>query len=45
MTTLPTESDTVILISKNGMGNADEALMQKLIGTYLRLLLEKVITL
>jgi hypothetical protein len=40
VTYLPTDSKTVIIISKNGMGNADEALMQKLIGTYLRLLLE-----
>jgi selenium metabolism protein YedF len=40
MTNLPTDSKTVILISKNGMGNSDETLMQKLIATYLRLLLE-----
>ncbi len=40
MTNLPTDSKTVILINKNGMGDADETLMLKLIGTYLRLLLE-----
>ena len=40
MTKLPIDSKTVVLISKNGMGIADEALTQKLISTYLRLLLE-----
>jgi hypothetical protein len=36
----PTESNTVLLISRNGMGNADQELTQKLISTYFRLLLE-----
>jgi selenium metabolism protein YedF len=40
MKTLPTESNTIILISKNGMGSADLALQLKLIGTYLKLLNE-----
>ncbi|PWH13393.1 MAG: sulfurtransferase-like selenium metabolism protein YedF [Anaerolineae bacterium] len=31
-------SDTVILITRNGMGDADPALQQKLIGIYLSLL-------
>ena len=30
----------MILMTRNGMGNADHELGQKLIGTYLRLLLE-----
>jgi len=45
VTYLPTDSKTAILFSKNGMGNTDETLAQKLISTYLRLMLEKVITL
>jgi hypothetical protein len=40
VTKLPIDSKTVVLISKNGMGSADEALTLKLISTYLRLLLE-----
>ena len=32
--------DTVILITREGMGSAEPALQQKLIGTWLRLLLE-----
>jgi hypothetical protein len=32
------ESETVLLITRNGMGEAEPALQQKLIGTYLRLL-------
>jgi hypothetical protein len=31
-------SDTVILITRNGMGEADQTLQLRLIGTYLRLL-------
>jgi sulfur relay (sulfurtransferase) complex TusBCD TusD component (DsrE family) len=31
-------SDTVILITRNGMGEADQTLQHKLIGTYLKLL-------
>jgi selenium metabolism protein YedF len=31
-------SDTVILITRNGMGDADQTLQHKLIGTYLKLL-------
>jgi hypothetical protein len=31
-------SDTVILITRNGMGEADQILQHKLIGTYLKLL-------
>ncbi|MFZ5809790.1 MAG: DsrE family protein [Chloroflexota bacterium] len=34
------DSNTVVLISRNGMGDADPALQQKLIGIYLNLLLE-----
>lgn len=33
-------SDTVILITRNGMGEGEPALQQKLIATYLRLLYE-----
>jgi len=40
MITLPTESDTVILISNDGMGKADKELQHRLIGTYLKLLTE-----
>jgi intracellular sulfur oxidation DsrE/DsrF family protein len=32
------DSDTVILITRNGMGEADQMLQHKLIGTYLKLL-------
>jgi len=32
------DSDTVILISHNGMGKADQELQHKLVGTYLKLL-------
>lgn len=32
------DSDTVILITRNGMGEAEQALQHKLIGTYLKLL-------
>jgi len=32
------DSDTVILITRNGMGEADQILQHKLIGTYLKLL-------
>jgi intracellular sulfur oxidation DsrE/DsrF family protein len=32
------DSDTVILINRNGMGEADQTLQHKLIGTYLKLL-------
>ena len=31
-------SDTVILINRNGMGHAEQALQQRLISTYLQLL-------
>ena len=31
-------SDTVILVTRNGMGDADQTLQHKLIGTYLKLL-------
>jgi len=34
------DSDTVILITRNGMGHAEPELQQKLIGTYLKLLVE-----
>lgn len=34
------DSNTVLLISRNGMGDAEPALQQKLIGIYLNLLLE-----
>ena len=34
------DSETVILVSRNGMGEADPELQQKLIGTYLTLLNE-----
>jgi hypothetical protein len=40
---MPTESafiDTVIMISREGMGSADAVLQTKLLGTYLRLLVE-----
>jgi selenium metabolism protein YedF len=40
MKTLPTESNTIILISRNGMGSADLTLQHKLISTYLKLLNE-----
>jgi selenium metabolism protein YedF len=33
-------SDTVILINRNGMGHAEQALQQRLISTYLQLLNE-----
>jgi intracellular sulfur oxidation DsrE/DsrF family protein len=32
------DSDTVILVTRNGMGEAEQALQHKLISTYLRLL-------
>jgi selenium metabolism protein YedF len=32
------DSDTVILVTRNGMGEADQTLQHKLMGTYLRLL-------
>jgi hypothetical protein len=32
------DSDTVILITRNGMGHADQTLQHKLMGTYLKLL-------
>jgi intracellular sulfur oxidation DsrE/DsrF family protein len=32
------DSDTVILITRNGIGEADQVLQHKLIGTYLKLL-------
>lgn len=32
------DSDTVILITRNGMGDADQVLQYKLLGTYLKLL-------
>lgn len=32
------DADTVILITRNGMGNADQTLQHKLISTYLKLL-------
>jgi intracellular sulfur oxidation DsrE/DsrF family protein len=32
------DSDTVILVTRNGMGEAEQALQHKLIGTYLKLL-------
>jgi hypothetical protein len=34
------DADTVILITRNGMGEADQVLQHKLIGTYLNLLIE-----
>lgn len=34
------DSNTVILITRNGMGDADPTLQQKLIGIYLQLLLD-----
>ncbi len=37
------DSDTVILISRNGMGHAEPELQQKLITTYLKLLVENKI--
>lgn len=37
---MPIDSHTTILITRNGMGNADPELQKKLIVTYLRLLLE-----
>jgi intracellular sulfur oxidation DsrE/DsrF family protein len=40
MNTLPQQSDTVILITHEGMGMADLELQHKLIGTYLKLLNE-----
>jgi len=33
-----TDADTVIIVNRNGMGEADQVLQHKLIGTYLRLL-------
>ena len=33
-----TDADTVILITRNGMGGAEEPLQHKLMGTYLKLL-------
>jgi selenium metabolism protein YedF len=38
MTTSPNQSDTIVLITHNGMGQADPNLQHKLIGTYLNLL-------
>jgi selenium metabolism protein YedF len=40
MNTLPNQSDTVILITNDGMGQAEAELRYKLIGTYLKLLNE-----
>jgi selenium metabolism protein YedF len=40
MTPLPNESNTIIMITNNGMGQADLALQHKLISTYLKLLNE-----
>jgi len=40
MTTPPTHSSTVILINSDGMGQGDAELKHKLIGSYLRLLIE-----
>jgi intracellular sulfur oxidation DsrE/DsrF family protein len=40
MKTTPVDSNTVILITRNGMGSSGPELQKKLIGTYLRLLLE-----
>ena len=37
------DSETVLLITRNGMGDAEPALQQKLIGTYLKLLDESAI--
>jgi intracellular sulfur oxidation DsrE/DsrF family protein len=34
------DADTVILVTRNGMGEADQVLQHKLIGTYLKLLIE-----
>jgi hypothetical protein len=34
------DSETVLLITRNGMGDAEPALQQKLIGIYLKLLVE-----
>jgi len=34
------DSETVLLITRNGMGDAEPALQQKLIGTYLSLLVD-----
>lgn len=34
------DSETVILVTRNGMGHAEPELQQKLIGTYLKLLVE-----
>jgi len=36
----PNQSSTVLLINNNGMGKSDTELQHKLIGTYLKLLLE-----
>ena len=36
----PTDSNTVILVTKNGMGSADPELQMKLMSTYLNLLLQ-----
>jgi len=38
MTTSTHQSDTIILVTKNGMGHADPELQHKLIETYLKLL-------
>ena len=40
MTTVPEKNSTVILITNDGMGNADQELQHKLIRTYLTLLNE-----
>ena len=40
MTLLPSQSDTTILITHQGMGQADTELQHKLIDTYLKLLVE-----
>ena len=37
------DSETVLLVTRNGMGDAEPALQRKLIGTYLRLLDESAI--
>ena len=38
------DSETVLLISRNGMGDAEPALQQKLIGTYFTLLADENIS-
>ena len=33
-----TDADTVIIVNRNGMGEADQVLQHKLVGTYLKML-------